>query len=397
MKKTFKLILVVTVITILSLMATSAYAAQPENITWNYERDLYEDFTYGGKAVTEGTTEIINPTDKNFAYYDFYAKESGYYAVCTENDSWVIFAEEFDENTAKGIAEYEYFYIGYDEYRLFFLEKGENIMGISFYGLEEDTVTIEYYGSEILDYTINEEILDDYIIGWNVWECNPEYFSVNSDTVITFSSGKTLELEENSFEGTCDSTPVEGKSKATIEFFGIEKEVEFTAYYIDSIVESVELSNVEKHTTVYEDYTGENQYVEISGETLTVSFTDGTKCVAPVEENYATVVLPTGYQTEAYIGHDTYENILNVEFFGKRFIEINCEVEGMMLGDNLNVLRENNMESLRWSMRALEYAFENLGDNREMSGVFFRWSAEAFAQVFRNITSFVMYYLTFAR
>ncbi len=397
MKKTVKLILVVVVITILSLMATSAYAAQPENITWNYERDIYSDFTYGGKSVTEGTTEIINTNDKNLVYFDFYAKESGYYAVYCENDSWVIFADEFDGNTAKSIAEYEVFYIGYTEHRIFRLEKGENIMGISFYGIPEDKVTIEYYGSEIVDYTINEDVLDDFIIGWNVWECNPEYFGLNSDTVITFSSGKTLELEENYFEGTCDANPVEGTNKATIEYFGIEKEIEFTAYYADSLIKSAELSNLEKYTTVYEDYTGRNEYIEISGETITVTFTDGTTYVAEVDGNIATIVLPTGMEVSAYVENDSYENCLYIRIMNENFAEIDCEVEGMMLGDNLNVLRENNKESLRWSMNILKRAFKELGEDPQNSSIYFQWSAEEFVQVFRNIMNFAIYYLTFAR
>ena len=81
----------------------------------------------------------------------------------------------------------------------------------------------------------------------------------------------------------------------------------------------------------------------------------------------------------------------------ENFAEIDCEVEGKMLGENINVLRENNKESLRWSMNILKRAFKELGEDPQNSNIYFRWSAEEFVQVFRNIMNFVVYYLTIAR
>ena len=142
---------------------------------------------------------------------------------------------------------------------------------------------------------------------------------------------------------------------------------------------------------------GKNEYVSMEGETLTVKFTDGTEYAATVNKwNDADIILPCGKTVTAVLGQNYFDEfyiIIAEEYFER----ISCEKEGMMLGENLNILHENNMETLRWTFNILEIAFGNLGDNPEKAGEYFLWSAEEFVQVFRNIMNFVTYYLTFAR
>ncbi len=390
MKKTVKLILVVTVIAILSLMATSAYAYEiGDQIKWQDENK--RDAFYAGE-ITEGLNEV--PESDTGRVFKFEAQKTGYYFI-TESIG-PSFLKEFENNKIVGHAEMDGMIDENNNHgSIVYLEKGTHYallwceFGAAF--------RIEYFG------TVENIIYDEensFVLGEDAYlsdEKNEIYVS-GYDITVEFSNGRKLTRVYGSDVSLMLIDELKnGENKVVYNFIGgYEETITVGIYEITKVIKSVELSNIGRYTTIYKDYNGYYNDIDIGEETLTVKFTDGTEYVAMVEQNgVAQVVLPFGKTVTAYIGYK-HENTFCVTISYEVFLSVECEVEGMMLGDNLNVLRENNMESLRWSMNLLKDAFENLGEDPEVAGMLLRWSAEEFVQVFRNITRFVTYYLTIA-
>lgn len=394
MKKTFRAIIATLLIAILTLSMGAAAFAASGDLNWYDSSDgtLINTFNYGGKSIEEGKTKISS-NGNNMVYYNFEVENTGYYLIDTANDSWVMIPETVSGNNAEGFV--NDLFSGNKEDRVFLLEKGETVIGINFYAVTEDSITVEYLGEKVVDFTVDEKALTCRIIGWDVWDCDMEYFWVETDSVITFSSGKTFELKDFDFEGTCDSTPKTGKNTATLEFCGVEKDVEFTAYYITDIVESAEISNPYDYTTIKTDYNGYEYWDYINNETLTVTFKDGSKFTTTLDYGDAFVVLPGGREVYAWVSmteNDNEETVLGIRIAGTLFTEYEAEFEEMTLAENLGVLNENNMYAVDWMKFNINMGIDYLSDDPEWAFKYFKWSFEDFIQIFRNISEIISFY-----
>ncbi len=406
MKKTIRTITAALLIAIIALgTSLSAFAATAGSIVWtDTEADYSRLFVYGGHPLETGRTEIRNNSaEDDLVYFDFKVEKEGYYYIDTENNSWVMIPEVAGSGKVYDYREAET--VGEDEERLFWLDEGKTVIGINFYDQSSDEIAIMFCGEEVEDYTVEEAALQNYIIGWNIWECDcddcAKYFWVNTDTVITFSSGITLEIEDYCFYGTCTTSPAEGTGKATLDFMGKKKEVEFTAFYIDSIVESVEMTNVENYLDAEVGYDGWYYTKEVAGETLTVHFKDGTSYTAILEDCYCDVELPDGKTVGAWVGEyweegsdETEEVYFAIYVANKAFEKRNYNTERKPLGENLLMLYEDNKRTLEWAKNDFGYMLENLATDPESAMNNLYWSVDEFIQAFRNIITFVKFYMT---
>ena len=406
MKKTLRTIISALLIAIIALSsAASAFAtAIPETINWaaTYEElgEYYRAFYYGNKSLSEGKTEIRNTEDyDDLVYFDFVAEE-GYYFIDTKRDSWVMIPESFDGTNAIGYIESTT--IGEEEERVFFLEAGERVIGINFYCMTKDEITIEYLGKEVTDFTVEEDALKDYIINYDIGNWGLEdgvipYFYTETDSDITFSSGKILNAEDICISGKCNGKIKSGKNTATLEFFGKEKEVEFTAYYVEELIETAELSNVENYLTTKVDYQDWVYYIEVPNEILTVYFTDGTSTTVKIIDNYGTVTLPSGREIDAWVGLDTDERdnlILDIEIAYHTVNSYDVETEEFTFAENVAELNRNNKSALEWAAREFRRAIESISTDPEYAADSFIWAVQDFFQVFRNMLDFAKCYLS---
>ncbi len=398
MKKTVKLILVVTVIAILSLMATSAYAYEiGDTVTWQYECGEGETgeacYVYAGE-FKEGMNNVERSNEDRV--YKFEAKESGYYFI---SECGGIFFEEKSENgKLSGFEEIQYMTDDEGDIgSIVYLEKGTHFALLYLeYGT---TIKIEYYGT-IEKTTFGEN--GNFILNEDAFIFDSEAEIVGAygyNLTVEFSNGRSL---ANHYDIAVEFYLADELKSGENEVIyklpgGYEEKTTVTIYEITDIIESVEISNIGRYTTVYEDYTGENKPVSIEGETLSVKFTDGTEYTATVNErNEAEIPLSCGKTVTAYLGQNWFDEfyIVIAEEYYER---ICCEKEGMMLGENIKALHENNMESLRWSINILRIAVEKLRSDPVNAGDYFRWSANEFVDIFRNISSFTLYYLTLTK
>lgn len=405
MKKTIRTITAALLIAIIALgTSLSAFAATASSIVWvDTDSDYSRRFVYGGHSLETGRTEIRNNNaDDDLVYFDFKVEKEGYYYIDAENNSWVMIPEVAGSGKVYDYRDSEA--VGEDEERLFWLDEGKTVIGINFYGNNSDDIAIMFCGEEVEDYTVEEASLQNYIIGYHIWDCDCEfctkYFWVNTDTVITFSSGITLEIEDYCFYGTCTTPHTEGTGKATLDFMGKKKEVEFTAYYIDSIVESVEMTNVEDYLDAEVGYDGWYYTKEVFDETLTVHFKDGTSYTAIMEDYYCDIELPGGNTVGAWVGKDweegsdeTEEVYFAIYVAGKVFEKRSYNTERKPLGENLIMLYEDNQRTLKWAKQDFGYMLENLATDPEaaMNGLY--WSVDEFVQAFRNVFTFIKFYM----
>lgn len=415
MKKTVRAIVAILLSAVMMLgMTAFAFAADEttEMIEWS---DLFSDdynFYFSSLVLEEGEN-LISITDINADYleigkdefrglntvcYEFEAGQSGYYLMSSDYNTVYSVAEDYNGEIAKGCCEFVKY--GEKPYHLiFYIEEGTALVGIT-YSIDSycvaDTVNIEYLGSEIKDYNLSEESLDDFVIGLNVWDDNSGEIAVATDCEIHFSPDNKFTANDIVLMGTCPVTAKEGKSEATVELFGIKKDVQFTAYYIDSIVESVEITNLDKHTVFTKDYKGEQHFEESSGETVTVKFKDGTEYSAVLNESIAEIVLSTGATATAYAGlsyndDGSYDFIISVG--DKIFEKYDVTETNKSFIENIGTLTEDNFESLRRSGEDFVVGIQYLGSDNEFMLGCFKMIFEDFWQIFVNYFSFIKYYI----
>lgn len=415
MKKTVRAAVAILLAAVMMFgMSSVAFAAYDSSakVEWtNLFGDDY-DFYFSELVLTEGENavsftdsgiDITNIDEEeirgiNAVCYEFEAEKSGYYLMSSDYDTVYSVAESYGGTTANGCREYvEY---GEEPYNnIFYIEEGTNLVGITF-AFESyiilDVVNIEFLGSEIKSYSLSEEKLDDYIIGMNVWEDNSGEIAMATDCEVTFAPEKKHTMNDVVLMGTCSATPKEGKSKATVELFGIEKEVEFTAYYLETLIKSAEITNLNKHTVFSNDYKGARHYDDASGETITVKFNDGTEYSALLNESIAEIVLPNGVSVTAYAGltlndDGSYDFIISVgDIILARY---GVTEEDKSFFENIGTLTDDNFEALRKSAEDFFVGIQYLGSDSEFMMQCFGMIFDDFAQTFVNFISFIKYYI----
>lgn len=394
MKKTFRAIATAIIIAIIAIGSTVAAFASYDTIVWADHFDDVNMYPYGGEISLGATTIINGETDENIACFTFEAENSGYYLIETTNDSWVFLPETYDEGHAYGYS--TYYEIG-NEAMLFNIEKGEALVAVNFYDNFADEIIIEYYGEEVADFTVEESVLNSIIIGCDMWT---EWDSfITTDTVITFSNGNTLELEDHIYYVNPVTEEKEGKGKLTIEFGGKEKEFEFAAHTVESflsMIESAEVTGIEGklHETV--DYMGFAFHDEVPAETLIVTFTDGSTYEAEIENEYAEIVFPDGRVTEAYIGGaciTEFEYAFVVAVAGENIEEYEYETEKEPVRTGIRKLNNEIRGNLDYSKAYVAHGIKNLGSDPEYAMFQFSEAADHISYIFDHINSFIRFYI----
>ncbi len=426
MKKAFKIIsAIILVAAICSGAASTVFAAEemPATIEW---KDMLGDdfrFYYGGSALHEGLNELDYmdaplPDDLSIGdiielsrelcntYYEFEVEKTGYYKLTVEGTASVGFAKEFDGTTATGIVDC----VSYGDtienmekgvyQSVYHLEEGLTVAAVMYYIVDTDAyinkVTIDFLGEKVTDYTVDEATLDDFLIGMNIWEEDGGEFGLSTTGTVTFSSGEVLEMAELYIPGTCDSELKEGKNKATVELFGIEKEIEFTAYYLEKLIKSVEIDNVEEYTTCSIAYDGTKKYADIQGEEITFKFADGTEYTATVNDNMATVVLPNGMSVDAFAGisyNGGGELCFMVSVLDTVFAEYSIVEKENSFIENAGALAEDNLEALYGAGDSFVAGIINIFGHPDFSLTCFGLIFEELSKLFVNFAAFIGYYI----
>ena len=426
MRKVVKLLSAMILIAAICSGATlTVFAAEemPMTIEW---KDLMGDdfkFYYGGKPLKEGLNEVdymdaplpdglsledilLLSRELSNTYHEFEVNKTGYYKITVEGTTSVGFAKKFDGKTATGTVDC----VSYGDtvenmeksiyQSVCYLEKGLTAVAVIYYLVDTDSytsnITIEYVGEKATDYTVDAATLDDFLIGMNIWEEESGEFGLSTTSTVTFSSGKTVEMTELYIPGTCSSTVREGKNKATVELFGIKKEVEFTAYYLEDLIDSVDIPDIEKYTTCNIAYDGSKKYADVQGEEVTFNFADGTEYVATVDDNTASFVLPNGMEVDAFVGisyNGDGELCFMVSVLDMVFAEYEIIGKENSFIENAGALAEDNLEAFYGAGDSFVAGMANLFGHPDFSLTCFGLIFEELSKLIVNFAAFIGYYI----
>lgn len=385
MKKTMKSIIAATLALVMLFCSVPAFAAgADETVKWYWWEDNYHEYHYEGE-LEEGAVEFRADIPDHI-YYTFEAKEEGYYLFAAEN-SWLYMAapEEIKDGCFYG-EEYADEHIGEiaetdDFASLYYLEAGEHIFGVT-YGegtgspstlAECGGFSFEYCGKEVTDLSFGENSLENLVIGLDIVydehssaENEVPYGAFIDDVTVTFSSGKSIIISDNGYAVTAQSNIKEGSNNVRIKFLDYEEDAVITVCPVSHFIKSVELSNVEKYMDVKVYYDGTREYYGdyFIGETVTVTFTDGTKKTCEIDPfGFTKIEFPNGRE---YYLDASYESVnddgtsLNIVVSLNYRCDIagyECNVEQASAKENFELLKYNIEHGTYWEISNIRYAF----------------------------------------
>lgn len=345
MRKTFKSLLALTLALILTFGSFTAFAAEENTIEWDFGWWV-DEYTYSGEALL-GTNTVNFSEDTNYLYFDFTAENPGYYSIAFDYSEidWACFPSTYANNYATG--ENISFSVEEETVVTFVskLEAGSTVLGVDFFNdeIQSSEITIEYLGEAITDLIFDEEKLNDFIDGYDII-CRGNEGAMIADTEIVFSAEKSFTLEGIQIGFTCEDFK-EGENTVTVKFEDFEKVLTVTAYTVEHYVSDAELSNSESYTEISYDYNGSSDIEYISGESVTVSFTNGKTYVSGIEYGEGIVVFPNGKEYPVavkYTYNENYEVVLAIYIAGSKINEYKCTETEAGLLDNLDSLKNEN-------------------------------------------------------
>lgn len=359
MKKTLKsmIFLILSAVLIFSVFTVGSFA-QDKSIIWNYGDDVYQETYYYGGELKLGENKVSPLADADEiifgdcyddnVYYEFDVEQSGYYDFEAVSDAYysIYISQDIRDGIVYGDKE---LLITDDEGFSVYLEEGECIVGLIFYyydwnGLGDiynSELNIEFIGSEITDMQIEEEYLEDLILGYHI---GSEYDENNTADILAegklvFNSGKELEFYEYlNAEYPEDIAP--GENVITFVLPGYKKEYTVQIKTVDDYIKNVEVGNIDDMTVVKQTFmpdvvfTPDVNYIE-----LIITNPDGTKKTEIADYDYMIELKGDKYIwiSYDYIQKDDGKWYFTVEAMNKEYLSVPCETVQASFEENLGL------------------------------------------------------------
>ncbi len=290
--------------------------------------DIITEYIFAGEAEEGYTTAWESDGSDDFAqdvylYYTLDVDEDGYYAIGYSNEMasvWVgITAQDNYDEIAYEMNVTDLNVIQ----KIYYLPKGAyNVLIDMYYADVSVGFFVHILGSEITDISFKHELIDNIDFCYSD-EYNSHGFCVYDDAVITFSSGKEFEWQggkefysnSNALCGIADKIYIYGKGDVDILFLGERIETEITVYPTSYYIREVSLSNADYYI---ETLKKSEIPVFSQGETLTVTFTDGTKQTVECSPYPVPIKMPNDKE---------YDVRIIFEYVGTEDAEINIYLE----------------------------------------------------------------------
>ena len=369
--------------------------------------DYTETWIYAGMAK-EGINTIQNDDPVITLCYEFNVENSGYYAVTYRyyDDINVFFTESYENGKAMNSADliindYE------DEFgtsyfsRIYYLEAGVHLIGVTNNSDYEQSFKIEYFADSITDVKFEDEkdkyLLEDYDDPY-IYD-NNVCFSANHK--IEFSNSKTVEFDW--VQCIFESDLVKGENTVSMVLPGFEKEITIYYYETSDFIESVELSNVEEYLDATEYYDGDfkclNRY---SNEQVKINYKDGTSQTIDYDyysDNYITLPIEKKVHFGVYYSVDERTDIGTGKFMlycsigYTHYFEKECNVKNASFKENSDRLKSQINKYFNWidfdwyiskflstgNAEYLKYLTESIGRN--------------VSYIFKDISKFIRFYI----
>ncbi len=384
-----------------------AFAAESKTLQWNAYgpddgREYYEVYEYAGIA-SEGKMILPSLDDNEYyksIYYDFNVVNAGYYLITTSSDGWGSVSPRFPELFENGVAygDLEGKWLGYDENDavryLYCLEAGQTVLGFEYWDDININITIEYFGESISDIQIDEKYLD-CIVNEDVRDYGDgEGCIYNTEAVITFSSGKTIENDD--FDIKLERDLTKGVNNVEFCLLNYSKPVVINVFEATDFVTKLEMSNIEKYLTRYESYTGDYLYDYNINETMTVTLANGETKTVQLEYGYGEITLSNG---RTYGVHTFWDDMtLSLVFADHKYVTYDIECVPADFSGNLDELKNENsywIDSVNCDAQNRLNQMKYTDDIGEKLSLLF-WIPAIYSnlifQIFCNVVEFIEFY-----
>lgn len=267
------------------------------------------EYVYYGE-LTEGWTNVwgsdyYDEVYDLYVYYTFDVPAEGYYRVSfgtphTSMNAWL--STQICDN--EDITDVSTTNDWYQTEKIYYLDVEEYNFFVDIYASNvEVSIYCEYLGEEITGITFDYDQLFDCDFDYGKHSGGEKhYFSSTADATIEFSSGKIFKYTDGIISGKLDSEYKDGVNDIQIELFEEVVSSTATVYPVSHYISDIEISNLEYYMENSTEYYNYCDGLEPDGETVTVTFADGsTQQFEYYEYGSNCVTLPNGQNYRIYV------------------------------------------------------------------------------------------------
>ena len=334
MKKTIRNAFAMLLALVIACGGLTAFAETPGDIEWYFGDDEPWIYSYAG-TLTVGEETVLPPvSEEKSVYLTVDIEESGYYKITVDSDCWY----GMQSKNSDGIYEYviDYMIQEYGMSSYYYLESGEYIFGMDLFEENAVKVSAEYVG-EVTGFEYDKTELENMILGYNIYEGDetPYMFEISSFSV-DFSLGEKKIFDYVTVFVYTENQLVKGENSVEIGLFGVPYREKATIGIIEitDIIASVEFDNLEDYAYVTRYYNGNVYAPRMEGETVTVTYTDGTTEVLDDFDGYG-YLEKCGYYLDTYYEENDGEWIVNICVAGQNMLQESCVIENATTSENL--------------------------------------------------------------
>lgn len=313
----------------------TAFAQTPGDIEWYFGDDEAWVYSYAGE-LTVGEEKVLPPvSEETSLYLTLDVEESGYYKITVDSDIWFGIPESCTDgkydNAMDSMA-----YLDSVSPRYYYLEAGETIVGFDLYEDSGVRVSADYVG-EITEIDFDRSQLEGRVLGYNIFDIDLNKYGIDVENVnVKFSCGDELNMPWECIYVYTENPLVKGENDVEIGVWSAPYRETATVELIDiaDVVESVEFENLGEYAYVTEYYNGDVYAPGMEGETLTVTYTDGTIETLENFNGYGCLE-KCGFCVDVVYEETDGEWTVVVYLAGQKMLEAECVIRKADTSENL--------------------------------------------------------------
>ena len=335
MKKTVRNAFAMLLALVIACGGITAFAQTPGNIEWYFGDDEAWIYSYAGELSVGEDTVLPPVSEEKSVYLTMNIEESGYYKITVDSDIWFGIPESCTDgkydNAIDSMA-----YLDSVSPRYYYLEAGETVVGFDLYEESGVKVKADYVG-EITEIGFDRSQLEGRVLGYNIFEIDSDKYGIDVENVnVKFSCGDELDMPWECIYVYTENPLVKGENDVEIGVWSAPYRETATVELIDiaDIVESVEFTNLRDYAYLTEYYNGNVYAPSMEGETLTVTYTDGTIETLKNFNGYGCLE-KCGFCVDVVYEETDGEWTVVVYLAGQNILEMDCAVRKADTSENL--------------------------------------------------------------
>ncbi len=386
MKKIFVKLAAILLTIIIACGSMTAFAQTPADIVWRFGDDEDWIYSYEGELPVDGSFVLPAVSGEKGVYLIMEAEESGYYKISVDADLWFGVQKKNDSGIYRDeISEMAREY-GAPAY--YYLEKGEYVVGFDLYENAELEVFADYVG-EITSFEYDKTAFENLILGYHIFESieSPYLFEIDGFAV-NFSLGDKKIYDYVAVNVFTDKL-IKGENTVEIGLYGIPYRETATVSIIEvtDVIKSVEISNLENYACITRYYNGNVYAPQMSGETVTVTYADGT--TETIEDFSGLYLLrKCGYHVETAYEETDGKWILTVYVAAQVMQQKDCTVLEASADENLNEYKNQIFNGIDYIIHWADYYIDDILNSASVGE-----AVSALVYAIKNTVSDIGYFL----